>query len=72
MFIDMNVIRKRNLHQKIKVSLNGKRLKSVISCKAGKNGFVEYYDNKPKLNKKRDAAVRYKKRGLVKVSFNLE
>lgn len=71
MYIDMELVRGRNLHQKVKVYFNGKILKNVISCKSGANGFVEFYDRIPKLNKARDDVIRHKKRGLVKLSFNL-
>lgn len=69
MYIDVGKAHKLGLIGKVKVRLNGICVDKCIAAKSGKNGFVEYLTNK--LSAERDGFLSVKKRGNVKVSFNL-
>tara|TARA_R110000751_G_scaffold91926_2_gene180099 strand:+ start:1528 stop:1749 length:222 start_codon:yes stop_codon:yes gene_type:complete len=70
MYIDIDMFIRRRLAGMVSFRLNGKIINKVVRAKSGKNGFVEYYPQP--LTIKNDEVVRVKKRGNVKLSFNLK
>jgi hypothetical protein len=70
MYIDVDKASRRALIGKTRIYLNGKEVKYCIAAKHGRKGFVEYW-TRP-LRVRGDEIVRVKKRGNVKISFNLK
>ena len=71
MYVDVDSCVRRGILGKVSVSIDGVKINGAVAAKHGKNGFVEYFDEPPKLNASRDGLVTQKRRGNVKVSFNL-
>lgn len=69
MYTDSHIAGDEALLGRIKVYLNGKEVKQCVAAEHGKNGFVEYCPLP--LRVKNDEVFSVKKRGNVKISFNL-
>ncbi|CAH9016482.1 conserved hypothetical protein [Vibrio phage 137E35-1] len=69
-YIDVDKASRLGLIPYVRVSLNGKRIHKVIAAKHGVNGFVEYYDNDPKINFAKYELITHKARGNVKISIH--
>ena len=70
MYIDVDKASRLGFLAKVRVRLNGKIIRYCTAAKHGRNGFVEY-DSVPLRGDKDGNILRVKKRGNVKISFNL-
>lgn len=74
-YIDVRLAERYGYMRKVRVHLNGREVKRVVSAKSGKNGFVEYaeessfktYKKALKLNDWPSKRVR----GNVVIKFNM-
>ena len=69
MYIDTELALKRNLTDRVTVYLNGEKIKGALSAKSGRNGFVKFFTMPARVVD--GEAHQDKKRGFVKISFNL-
>ena len=69
MYIDVDKAKRCGVIAKVRIYLNGREVKRCVAAKHGRNGFVEYYPEP--LRVKGDEVVSAKKRGNVKIAFNL-
>ena len=69
MFIDTDKAINHGVIGKVKVTINGDYIPHVVAAKHGKNGFVEFLKYPVKIVN--DEVVYRKRRGNVKISFNL-
>lgn len=67
-YIDVDKARKLGINHLVSIRLNGRKVKRCIAAKSGKNGFVEFIPQHPKV--KNEELVTSKKRGVVKVSIS--
>lgn len=70
-YIDVDKAIRLGIISRLSVTLNGKRIGKVLAAKSGKNGFVEYQEQDPKIIFG-DRLESKKLRGLVKISIRKE
>lgn len=69
-YIDVDKAERLGIIERVKVSLNGRKIKRVIAAKSGRNGFVEYLVYPLRVDRTGEEAQSVKLRGNVKITIS--